>query len=82
MTIKMTSEVTQEERRDNLVRRVETTTCRVYQDPDGYEIIEQDFDDGSKVMMHKVQFDAIARTVARSPKLQQSILYLAGEGEY
>jgi hypothetical protein len=64
----------------NVHRRVETGVVRVYEDPDGFEFIEQDFDDGTKVLMHKAQYDAITRAVARSPHMQACILYLAGEG--
>jgi hypothetical protein len=51
----------------NLHRTVEATTIRVYQDPDGFEFIEQSFDDGSKVLMHTAQFEAITCAAVNSP---------------
>lgn len=64
----------------NLQRKIEATTLRLYQDADGYEIIEQNFDDGSKVLMHAAQFNAICLTIARSPQTAANVLYVAGEG--
>ena len=42
-------------------------TCggiRVFQDPDGYELVEQSFDNGSTVLMHKAQWNALDRAFA------------------
>jgi hypothetical protein len=36
-----------------------TTTARVFQDPDGYEIVELSFSNGSALLMHASQYYAI-----------------------
>lgn len=66
--------------RENASRKVEARGIRVYEDIDGHEIFEQEFSDGSRVLMHSAQYNAMTLAVARSPYAQACILYLAGEG--
>jgi hypothetical protein len=57
--------------------KLETGPVRIFQDPDGFEFIEQFFSNGSSVLMHKGQFEAITLAAARSHDM---ILYINNEG--
>jgi hypothetical protein len=66
--------------RANLARKTTTGPVRVYQDPDGYEFIEQDFEDGSKVIMHRHQYEAIAVEAARLARQDPSFFSEVSNG--
>lgn len=53
-----------------------TGECRVFHDPDGYELVEIGFSNGSKVLMHFSQYHAIVYETASSTKNQGDILAL------
>jgi hypothetical protein len=72
--------VDRETLRANMSRKVGAGPIRVYQDPDGFEIVEQSFSDGSMVMMHMAQYQAITYEVASNPELIANILYVHGDG--
>jgi hypothetical protein len=62
--------------------KIEATNVRIYQDVDtetdiGYELAEQFFSDGSSVLMHLNQYQAIAVGAA---KMADTVLYNNGEG--
>lgn len=62
--------------------KLTTGAIRIYEDFDRdtrvfHELIEVNFSDGSRVLMHKNQFDAISVNAAKMPA---TILYNAGEG--
>lgn len=52
-------------------------TCedlRVFQDPDGYKLVEQTFSNGSTVLMHLSQYHAIAYEVASNERTMENVL--------
>lgn len=60
--------------------KIEATRVVIYEDDDGetgYQLVEQHFTDGSKVLMHLNQFQAISVAAA---KIADTVLYNNDEG--